>query len=98
MDTAQVIDLARQAIQITLIVSLPLLATAFLVGLIVSGLQAMTQIQDQSIATVVKLVAIFIVLLCLMPWFVDMITDYGNSVVKSIPAKLNGSSHAGFDN
>jgi len=83
MDSQHVIDLSRQALQTVLILSLPILGVALLTGLIVSTLQAMTQIHDQTIGTVAKLFAVVIVLLLCMPWLVEMMTDYSQAVVKN---------------
>lgn len=96
MNSTDVIDLARQAVQMVFVLSLPVLATAFVAGLLVSALQAMTQIHDQSIGTVIKLVCIFIVVMLCLPWLLEMVTDYGSEVVESIPANFKGTSGGGI--
>ena len=58
MDASEAIDLARQALMLTLTVGLPILLTALIVGLIVSTLQAATQVQEHTLSFVPKIIAV----------------------------------------
>ena len=68
MSGAQVIDLAREAIYVLLIVSGPMMLVGLVVGLLVSLFQALTQIQEMTLAFVPKIVAIFVTLLVTLPF------------------------------
>ena len=70
------IHMAREAFIMMLILALPPLGAALLVGLIVSVFQAVTQIQEQTLSFVPKLLAIFVVLLLLSSWMLNMMMDY----------------------
>ncbi len=68
MTGPQVLDLAREAIYVLIIVSGPMMVVGLGVGLIVSLFQALTQIQEMTLAFVPKIVAIFITLLLTLPF------------------------------
>jgi flagellar biosynthetic protein FliQ len=70
------IELVQQALIITLKVTAPILAAGVLIGLIVSVLQAVTSIQDQTIATVPKIIIMLIVAILLTGWIVQRLIDY----------------------
>ena len=82
---AKFISLAIETYKITLIVSLPLLLTGLIVGLIVSIFQATTQINDATLSFVPKILAIIAVLIFTMPWMLNMITDYTRILFNMIP-------------
>ena len=68
MSHTLVVDLARNAIMLALLIAGPMLVVALLVGLTVSVLQAVTQIQEQTLAFVPKLVGVAVVFLLALPW------------------------------
>ena len=68
MDPASTIDFARSAILVLLEIIAPAMITALVVGLGIGLLQAVTQIQEQTLVFVPKIVAIFIVLLIALPF------------------------------
>ncbi len=68
MDQAFIIDLTAKALTLVLILSLPPIIAATLVGLLVSLLQALTQVQEQTLSFAVKLVVVTAVLVLTMPW------------------------------
>ncbi len=88
MDAHSAIDLARHALVTTLIVSAPILIAGMAVGLVMGLLQAVTQIQEQAVAFVPKLVAMLVVLSISMPWLVTQMVDYFRDLVVSIPGSL----------
>ena len=70
-----VIGFARQSIELTMSISLPMLGVGLAVGVVVSILQAATQIQEMTLTFVPKIIAVFLALLISFPWVMDkMIT------------------------
>ena len=75
MDTDAVLRIGREALTLVLLLSAPLVLTAMVVGLIVSIVQAATQVQEQTLTFVPKLVGIMVVLSLVGPWiFVQLMT------------------------
>lgn len=68
METESIIRIASQAMVLCMLVSLPAVAVAAIVGLMVSFVQAITSLQDQSISQGIKLIAVIIVLVMAAPW------------------------------
>ena len=80
-----VIGFARQAIELTLMVSLPLLGVGLGVGLILSIIQAATQIQEATLAFVPKIVSMFLALLFAFPWIMEKIVTYTRDIFLNLP-------------
>ena len=80
-----VMDIGRQAVEITLLLSAPLLLAALVIGLIVSVFQAATQINEQTLAFIPKLVGMFLVLLLAGPWMLQLMVEYVRRLFESIP-------------
>lgn len=80
-----VMEIGRQAIEATLMMSAPMLLAALAVGLIVSIFQAATQINEATLQFVPKLIAIFLVLILLGPWMLQYMVDYIQRLFGSIP-------------
>jgi len=78
-------DIGRQAVEMTLLLSAPLLLAALVIGLIVSVFQAATQINEQTLAFVPKLVGMFLILLLAGPWMLQMMVEYVRRLFESIP-------------
>lgn len=76
MSEDQVLYLAKEALGTGLLVGGPIIAACLLVGLIVSIFQAMTQIQEQTLSFVPKILAVVAVLLLLGPWMLDVLTGF----------------------
>lgn len=72
--------LAVEALVLTLQLSAPLVGVAALIGLLFGFLQAVTQLQDQTTTFAIKLIAVFAVLLVLLPWMGVQLTTYGERV------------------
>jgi flagellar biosynthetic protein FliQ len=85
MTPETVMDIGRQAIEVTLIVSAPLLLAALVVGLIISIFQAATQINESTLSFIPKLVAIFLTLMFAGPWMIELMVDYMRRMIESIP-------------
>ncbi|MBT9497318.1 MULTISPECIES: flagellar biosynthesis protein FliQ [Zoogloea] len=88
MTPTTVIDLGRQALELTLLVSAPLFIAALTTGLIISIFQAATQINEQTLSFVPKLIATFITLVLAGPWMITMMTDYIRRLFESIPSMI----------
>jgi flagellar biosynthetic protein FliQ len=88
MNTDVVISLATQAMQLALKVALPLLLAGLVVGLIVSVFQAVTQIQEQTLAFIPKIIAIALVLVIAGPWMLGQVISYTNDLYSSIPGMV----------
>ncbi|MDE7469570.1 MAG: flagellar biosynthesis protein FliQ [Desulfovibrionaceae bacterium] len=80
-----IIGLARNCIELTLMVSLPLFLTAIFVGVIIGIIQAATQIQEMTLVLVPKIIAIFVVSLMAMPWMMDKIITFTRELLLSLP-------------
>ena len=88
MDPQTAIDLGREAIVVTLLVSSPVLIAGTVVGLVIGLFQALTQIQEQTVAFVPKLVAMFLVLSLTLPWLIMKMVEYSHDVITSVPDRL----------
>jgi flagellar biosynthetic protein FliQ len=80
-----VMDIGRQAVEMTLLLSAPMLLAALVIGLIVSIFQAATQINEQTLSFIPKLVGMFLILLLAGPWMLQMMVDYMRRLFESIP-------------
>lgn len=80
-----VIGVARQAIQVTLLVSLPILGIGLAVGVIISMIQAATQIQEMTLTFIPKIISIFVGLLLLLPWIMHQLMGFTIELYKNIP-------------
>ena len=85
MTPEHVMNIGRQAVEMTLLLSGPLLLAALVVGLIVSIFQAATKINEQTLAFIPKLIATFLVLILAGPWMLQMMVDYMRRLFESIP-------------
>lgn len=88
MTPEMVIDISRQALWIATLIGLPILGVGLLVGLAVSILQAVTQVQEMSLAFIPKLLVMVIVIAILLPWMLTTLTDYVRVLYQSIPASI----------
>ena len=85
MTPETVMDLGRQALEMTLMLSGPLLLAALVTGLIISIFQAATQINEQTLSYIPKLVVMFITLVVAGPWMLQIMIDYIRRLFESIP-------------
>jgi flagellar biosynthetic protein FliQ len=86
VDTAAIVDLARQALMVTLLVSLPLLAVALALGLLVGIFQAATSINEMTLTFVPKLIFVGIALSIFGGWQINIMVDFTRSIFERIPA------------
>lgn len=85
MDTATVVDLGRQALWMTVLISAPLLIVALFVGLVIGVLQAATSINEATLSFIPKLAAMAIALAVLGGWQLTTLVDYTRSIFQRIP-------------
>ncbi len=79
-----VVDICRRAVQVTLMMSGPMLLAGMIIGLIVSIFQATTQINEQTLTFIPKIVAVFITLLIMTPWMIHTMTTFTISIFTTI--------------
>jgi flagellar biosynthesis protein FliQ len=80
-----VIDLCREAITMALLIAGPMLVIALGVGLLVSVIQAVTQIQEQTLVFVPKLLLVAGCFLVALPWLLQQLVRYTTTLFRSIP-------------
>ena len=88
MDQEMVVNLAKEAMYVALLIGGPVLGVGLLVGLIVSIFQATTHIQEQTLVFIPKIIAVFTALVLLGPWIVKILVDYVTRLFNSIPTFL----------
>ena len=80
-----VLNLGRDAIWTTVMLASPLLVSALIVGLVVSILQAVTQINEATLTFIPKMLTIVVVMIILAPWMTQLITSYTTELYTSLP-------------
>ena len=85
MDQDVVISLATQAMRLALKISMPLLGVGLIVGVLISIIQAVTSIQEQTLAFIPKVVAMAVVLVVGGPWMLNQLLSYTAELWTSIP-------------
>lgn len=88
MSHQMVIDLSRDAIMTALMVAAPMLLIALGVGLLVSIIQSVTQIQEQTLAFVPKLVLVGGAFIVGLPWLLQVLVRYTTQLIRGIPAMV----------
>lgn len=84
MDAELTIRLVKEALEVALIISGPLLLAALLVGIGVSILQAVTSIQDLTLSFVPRMTAVFVVLILIFPWMLRVLKSYAVQVFSNL--------------
>ena len=90
MTPETVVTVGRQALELMLIVAAPLLLAALLVGLVVSFFQAITQLNEQTLSFLPKLVAVAATLVVVGPWMITTLVDYLQRTLIGIPQMVSG--------
>ncbi len=78
-------ELIRRAVMITLIVAAPLLASALVIGLLVTLIQAVTQLQEQTLTFLPKLATMALVFVLVLPWMLRQLVEFLVSALRSLP-------------
>lgn len=85
MNSQTVLSLGQDAVMVMLYLAGPLLIVALVLGLVVSILQAATQINEMTLSFIPKILGIFATLLVLGPWMLATVVDYTKRLFESIP-------------
>jgi flagellar biosynthetic protein FliQ len=85
MTPESVMSIGQHALEVTILVSAPLLIAALAVGLLVSVFQAATQINEMTLSFIPKLLVVFVVLVVAGPWMLTLMMDYTKRLFSSIP-------------
>jgi flagellar biosynthesis protein FliQ len=88
MNSEFVIGLAGQALYTVLKVSAPMLGVGLIVGLLVSIFQATTQIQEQTLAFVPKIIAVFLAILIFGPWILNVMVDFTSQLLGNLASYI----------
>jgi flagellar biosynthetic protein FliQ len=79
------ISIERQGLELTIMLSMPLLVAALVTGLLVSVFQAATQINEMTLSFIPKLLVMFAVAVLAGPWMLQLLADYTRRLFESIP-------------
>jgi flagellar biosynthetic protein FliQ len=85
MNQDTVVSLATQAMTLALKIAGPMLLVGLVIGLVVSLFQAVTQIQEQSLSFIPKIVGVAALIVLLGPWMLDQLVSYAQNLYTSIP-------------
>ena len=88
MTPETIVGLVQQALEVTLLVSAPMLLAALITGLVISVFQAATQINEMTLSFIPKLLAIFAVLVLAGPWMLSVIVDFTRRLFSAIPGLI----------
>lgn len=88
MTPEQVMTIGRHAMQITLMIAVPMLLVALVIGLLVSIFQAATQINEMTLSFIPKLIGVFLVMDLAGPWMLSILSDYFRELFMSIPSMV----------
>jgi flagellar biosynthesis protein FliQ len=90
MNQDTVVNLATQAMSLALKVAGPLLLVGLVIGLLVSIFQAVTQIQEQSLTFIPKIIGVAALIVLLGPWMLSQLLSYAQNLWLSIPQLVGG--------
>lgn len=80
-----VVGFAKEAIMLTILVSMPMLGLGLIVGLAISIFQAVTSIQEMTLSFVPKILAVFLGLLFFAPWMLEKLVSFIEKIINNIP-------------
>ena len=90
MPMEQAVDLGRQAMLTALLLASPVLAVGLIVAFTIGVLQTLTQIQDQTISVVPKILGMIAALALLLPWLIARLVEYSEVLIGNIPSTIIG--------
>ncbi len=85
MDNGFVVEITNQALKVAMLLSAPMLIGALFVGILVSIFQAVTQINEQTLSFIPKILVIVLALVILSPWMMETLTTFTHDLYVSIP-------------
>jgi len=90
MENDFVIEITNQAIKVTMLLAAPMLIGALVIGILVSIFQAVTQINEQTLSFIPKIVIIVGVMIIASPWMIETLTSFTKDIIISIPDVVAG--------
>lgn len=85
MDADSVVNVGRQAMEVTMLLAAPILLSSLVVGLIIAMFQAATQINEMTLSFVPKLIVVALVMMTAGPWMLRQITGFTERLVENLP-------------
>jgi len=85
MNIDTVIQLGTQSLYMVLMLSLPMLLVALVVGVLISLFQAVTQIQEMTLTFVPKIIAVFLTIVFVAPWLTETMVEFTREMIQRIP-------------
>ena len=85
MDNGFVLEVTNEAVKVTLMLAAPMLLGALVVGIMVSLFQAVTQINEQTLSFIPKILVIVMAMVLLSPWMMETITSFTHDLYANIP-------------
>lgn len=89
MSHVLVVDLARNMLMTALLIAAPMLVVALAVGLVISVIQAVTQVQEQTLSFVPKLVGVGATFIIALPWIIQLMVKYTTELFRAIPGMVS---------
>ena len=89
MTPEYVLNMARQAMQVAMMVGAPMLLVSLVVGLLVAVFQAATQLNEQTLSFIPKMLAVAATMVLAGPWILGVIVDYTRDLLTNIPNYVN---------
>ena len=83
-----VIQIGQEALMVVLIICAPMLGLGLTVGLMVSVFQATTSIQEQTLAFIPKIIAVFVAILIFGPWMLSIMIQFFVDIFSNLPARI----------
>jgi flagellar biosynthetic protein FliQ len=83
-----VVGIMAEAIKVTMLISAPVLLVGLVIGVLISLIQAVTQIQEVTLVFVPKIVAVMVVLVAALPWMINVMISYTHNLIANIPMML----------
>jgi flagellar biosynthesis protein FliQ len=84
MNETELIDMAREAIMLTMVIGTPVMMVGLIVGVVIALIQALTQIQEMTLVFVPKILAIFLSIFVLFPAFITVMQKFMNEIADKI--------------
>jgi flagellar biosynthetic protein FliQ len=90
MEQDFVMEITNQAMKVAMMLSAPMLIGALVVGILVSIFQAVTQINEQTLSFIPKILVIVVALVIFSPWMLEVLTSYTHDLIVRIPSIVAG--------
>lgn len=85
MSPQEAVDIARRAMLITLLLASPMLGFGLIIGLFISILQAVTQVNEMTLTFIPKIIAVVVALALFLPWILQIIMNFTIGLIRSLP-------------